>query len=53
MIKNPKTVNADDILDKALALMEKHSITALPVTDENLKVVGIIHLHDILKSKLV
>jgi arabinose-5-phosphate isomerase len=53
MIKSPKTVKADDILDKALALMEKHSITALPVTDENLIVVGIIHLHDILKSKLV
>ncbi len=53
MVQNPKTVYPGDILDKALALMEKHSITVLPVVDDHHKAVGIIHLHDILKSKLV
>jgi arabinose-5-phosphate isomerase len=53
MIKNPKTIFPDAILDEALATMEKYSITALPVVDENNRPVGIIHLHDILKSKLV
>ena len=53
MIKNPKTIEPGEILDKALAVMEKYSITALPVIDKNHCPVGIIHLHDILKSKLV
>ncbi|MCX6825786.1 MAG: CBS domain-containing protein [candidate division Zixibacteria bacterium] len=33
--------------------MEKYSIMVLPVVDEKKRPVGIIHLHDILKSKLV
>jgi arabinose-5-phosphate isomerase len=53
MIKNPKTIEPGEILDKALAIMEKHSITVLPVIDKEHRPVGIIHLHDILKSKLV
>jgi len=53
MIKNPKTISPDAILDEALVLMENFSITALPVVDKNNHPVGIIHLHDILKSKLV
>jgi arabinose-5-phosphate isomerase len=53
MLKNPKTIHQDAILDAALALMEKHSITQLPTVDADNKLAGIIHLHDILKSKLV
>jgi arabinose-5-phosphate isomerase len=53
MIKNPKTISADAVLDAALALMEKHSITQLPTVDADHRLIGIIHLHDILKSKLV
>ena len=53
MIKDPKTIDPDSILDKALAVMEQYSITALPVVNEQNQPVGIIHLHDILKSKLV
>jgi len=53
MVADPKTVNPDAILDKALAIMEKYSITSLPVVDENHRPTGIVHLHDILKSKLV
>jgi len=53
MITNPKTIFCEDVLDAALALMEKHSITQLPTVDENGLLVGVIHLHDILKSKLV
>ncbi len=53
MITNPKTIHREAVLDSALALMEKHSITQLPTVDEGGLLVGIIHLHDILKSKLV
>ena len=53
MIKNPKTISQDAILDAALGMMEKHSITQLPTVDKDNKLIGVIHLHDILKSKLV
>lgn len=53
MIGNPKTISSDAVLDAALALMEKHSITQLPTVDVDGKLEGVIHLHDILKSKLV
>lgn len=52
-IKNPKHVREDALLDSALAIMEKHSITQLPTVDADGRLIGIIHLHDILKSKLV
>lgn len=53
MIKNPKSISEDAILDAALAMMEKHSITQLPTIDKDNRLVGVLHLHDILKSKLV
>jgi arabinose-5-phosphate isomerase len=53
MVKNPKTIRPGAILDEALAVMEKYSIMVLPVVDKDKNPVGIIHLHDILKSKLV
>ncbi len=53
MTGNPKAIDPDSILDKALAMMEQYAITVLPVVDPNHRPVGILHLHDILKSKLV
>lgn len=53
MIRDPKSIRPEAILDEALATMEKFSITVLPVVNEKKQPVGIIHLHDILKSKLV
>ncbi len=50
MTKNPKTISANDMAAKALALMEKHSITSLAVCDENNSPIGIIHIHDLLKA---
>jgi len=53
MIKNPKTISESAVLDAALALMEEYSITQLPTVDDQGRLAGILHLHDILKSKLV
>jgi arabinose-5-phosphate isomerase len=53
MTRNPKTIHPQAILDEALAVMEKFSIMVLAVVNDNHEPVGIIHLHDILKSKLV
>jgi len=49
MTKNPRTVDADEMVVNALTIMRENNITQLPVMDGN-KYVGIIHLHDILKE---
>ncbi|RKX26143.1 MAG: hypothetical protein DRP45_04305 [Candidatus Zixiibacteriota bacterium] len=53
MLKNPRAIRQDALLEAALALMEKNKITQLPTVDENDRLAGVIPLHDILKSKLV
>ena len=53
MLKNPRAISADSVLDAALAIMEKSEITQLPTVDADGRLAGVIHLHDILKSKLV
>jgi len=50
MSKNPKTISKEELAAKALAFMEKYSITSLAVADENNKPVGLIHIHDLLKA---
>jgi arabinose-5-phosphate isomerase len=50
MTKNPKTISADELAMKALAIMEEKSITSLLVPDRNGRLEGIIHIHDILKK---
>ena len=47
---NPKNISPKDYGASALNLMEKFSITALAVVDENKKQTGVIHIHDLLKA---
>jgi arabinose-5-phosphate isomerase len=50
MTANPKRILGSDYGASALNLMEKHSITVLPVVDATNKPVGVIHIHDLLKA---
>ena len=50
MTKNPRVISEDELAAKALGIMEKLAITALVVTGDNSRIVGVIHLHDILKK---
>ncbi len=52
MTKNPKVINEDERALNGLIKMEKYAITTLFVENNNKKITGIIHLHDILKSGL-
>lgn len=54
MTKNPISINENEYLDVALALMESREsqISLLVVVDESNKVVGVIRLHDIIRSGL-
>lgn len=53
MTKNPKTIEEEELAVKALSIMEQYSITSLVVPDNEGRVKGIIHLHDILKQGIV
>jgi len=48
MTKNPKSVMPDAMAADALAVMEQHLITVLPVVGISGRLVGIVHLHDLL-----
>jgi arabinose-5-phosphate isomerase len=54
MTRNPKVIAAEALAERALALMERHSITSLFILDETgRRPVGVIHLHDLLKAGVV
>ncbi len=48
MTRNPKSIMPETMAAEALELMEKHLITVLPVIEIKGKLVGIVHLHDLL-----
>lgn len=48
MTPDPKTINQNLLAADALSIMQEHEITVLPVTDDNERLVGILHLHDLL-----
>jgi arabinose-5-phosphate isomerase len=48
MTANPLAVGPETLASQALELMEQKAIMVLPVVDEKGKVVGIVHLHDLL-----
>lgn len=50
---NPKYIDKKELAAKALQVMEKHSITSLLVPDHDHFLIGIIHLHDLLKAGIV
>ena len=49
MTKNPITIEKTKLASDALFIMNDKSITALPVAEKG-KLVGIIHIHDILRA---
>ncbi len=56
MTRNPRTVDAGEIAEKALFMMEQFRITLLFVLDSTSaqpkKPVGVIHIHDLLRNKV-
>jgi len=50
MTKTPKATTPDELAGAAVRVMEQHGIMALPVLDGGRKVIGIVHLHDLMKA---
>ncbi len=53
MSTHPKTIQKDALAAEALQVMEQYHITSLLVVDHDGRTVGVLHLHDILKSGIV
>lgn len=53
MTKNPKTISDTLMATEALNIMEKHSINLLLVTDSDKKLIGALHMQDLLRSKVI
>jgi len=53
MTRDPKTVSGEEFAATALAIMEERKITSLVVVDENMKLEGIVHLHDLWGTQMV
>ncbi|MFO1435835.1 MAG: KpsF/GutQ family sugar-phosphate isomerase [Gammaproteobacteria bacterium] len=53
MTRNFKSIDADMLAAEALALMQQHKITALPVLDADGKLHGLLHMQDLLRAGVV
>jgi arabinose-5-phosphate isomerase len=53
MTRNPQTISPGTLASEALTLMEKCRITCVIVVDEQRKVLGVVHLHDLWGLQLV
>lgn len=53
MTRGPRTARADDLAATTVGMMERHGIVAAPVLDADDRVVGVVHLHDLLRAGVV
>ncbi|HMI42427.1 MAG TPA: KpsF/GutQ family sugar-phosphate isomerase, partial [Gemmatimonadaceae bacterium] len=53
MNKTPKVAQADELGSAVVYRMETYGIIAMPVVDANDRVVGVIHLHDLMRAGVV
>lgn len=50
MTATPRTLAADELAAGAVGQMERHAIISAPVLDGGERVVGVVHLHDLLRA---
>ncbi len=53
MTKTPRIAKEDELGSAVVYRMEQHGIISMPVVDENEKLVGVIHLHDLMRAGVV
>ncbi len=53
MTANCKTITSDKLAAEALHIMDSKNINALPVVDENNRLIGALNMHDLLKAGVV
>jgi arabinose-5-phosphate isomerase len=53
MTPDPRVTEPDQLAATAAGLMERHGVMALPVLDPARRVLGIVHLHDLMRARAV
>jgi arabinose-5-phosphate isomerase len=53
MNRNPKLAQSDELGSAVVYRMETHGIIAMPVLGVDKKIVGVIHLHDLMRAGVV
>jgi len=53
MNRTPKVAQADELGSAVVFRMETHGIIAMPVLDGDSQIVGVIHLHDLMRAGVV
>jgi len=53
MTRNPKTCAPGDLAAAVVGIMERHGIMAMPVVEDSGRVVGVVHLHDLMRAGAV
>lgn len=52
LTRTPKTARADELASAVVFRMEKHGIMAMPVVDDGSRLVGVVHLHDLMRARV-
>lgn len=52
MNRAPKIARADELASAIVYRMETHGIMAMPVVDEQDSLVGVVHLHDLMRARV-
>ena len=50
MTKEPITLTEDNSLEECLELLKKHRFWVVPVVDQNINLIGMVHLHTLLNE---
>jgi len=52
LTRAPKTARADELASAVVFRMEQHGIMAMPVVDDDRHLVGVVHLHDLMRARV-
>jgi arabinose-5-phosphate isomerase len=53
MVRTPTVARADDLGSAVVYQMERYGIMAMPVLDDTERMIGMIHLHDLMRARVV
>jgi arabinose-5-phosphate isomerase len=53
MTRTPRTTQPDQLAAGAVGIMERGRVMALPVLDQDRRMIGIVHLHDLMRAGAV
>jgi arabinose-5-phosphate isomerase len=52
MTRSPKVARAGELASSVVYRMERHGIMAMPVVNDTEELVGVVHLHDLMRARV-